>query len=319
MRSERARTLPRLLVGAIAALGLAGLTLGVATPAAADVATQIAFDQPGATATFGSDWVVPVTVTASDFGVLDGPAGTVSIFVEGVAGAYAEGMPIYRGGVAFFAQPDARPPLGAGAHLLTAVFTPAAGSGLMTSQTATPFTLTITPLALEAHAAVDEAVGDEAAPYLHLWLSGEFVDALGAPAGSWEVALGSDDARTMTLEQPAGSADPLEVSLADDVRPGRTLEVTATFLPDPAVAGGIELSGPEPVSYQAPSRSPGDLLASSVLLPWWLVIVLLLLLAGVVAALVVLLVQRRKARDAVVADAAAEGTPGATSPGPPDA
>jgi hypothetical protein len=315
MRNRVNGGLRRLLAVAIGGLAIVGLALGVASPAAA-VGTQIVFDDPSTSAAFGSDWVVPITVSAPDYGPLSGPSGTVSVFIEGIAGAFAEGMPIYAGGAAFVAQPDAQPLLAAGDYRLTAVFTPAPDSGLTTSQTSTPFVLTIAPLALEARAAVDEVVGDEGAPYLHLWLSGEYVDALGAPAGSWDVAIASDsaDPRTMTLDQPAGSVDPLEVSLADDVRPGRSIEVTATFIPDAGVAGGITLTDAEPVSYYAPSSSPGEVLTSAVLLPWWLVVVLALLLAGLVAGLVIVILKSRTPSEAAPEDEPIASVPGEDPP-----
>src|SRR5688500_4922531 len=112
MRNDTGRASRQLLAAAIGGSALAILSLGLATPASAAVGTQITFDEASANVAFGSDWIVELTVIASDYGPLVGSAGTVSIFVEGIAGAYAEGMPIFPGGASFFAQPDAQPALG---------------------------------------------------------------------------------------------------------------------------------------------------------------------------------------------------------------
>jgi hypothetical protein len=293
-----------------------GLGLAVAVPAAAhaDTPTSIAFTSQSSTVEFGGDWVIGVTVSTAPGLLLDQQSGTVEVQVEGVPGVFAS-VPVFEGGDAFVSQPVALPPLGSGEHRFTAVFRPAAGSGLVTSQTPTPYVLTVTPLAIEAHA---ELVEDtlEGTPSLELSLSGSYVDSHGTPPGSWAVSGtdGDRDSLSTTIEQDAGS-DPASISLADTVRPGRTLTITAVFTPDASIAGGVEVTQPATVEYTADPLTALETLQVGVPLPWWLVALIAIVVLGLVAALIVVLVRRR--RPAPVAEAPTEEAPGEGDALPP--
>jgi hypothetical protein len=185
------------------------------------------------------------------------------------------------------------PLLGAGTHSLTAIFRPAAGSGLGGSQTSVPFQLTVTAAALTAESATVEVGGDESSPYLELRTTGPFVDTWGTPAGTWSVSVERDGEKVLSDEvsQTAGSESEL-VALGALTRPGSTLLVTTEFVPDAAVASGLELTQPKKVTLEIPALSPVEFLTSSAQLPWWLVAVLTALVLGAVAWLLVVLVRR---------------------------
>ena len=292
----------RLAVTAAALLAVLG-SFSLAAPAQAATSTTISFTSTAVTAAFGSNWVIGLKVAFASGGftgdVLDTQDGTVDVTVDGVPGTYASGVPIYRGGQAFLSPPDSAPLLAAGAHVLHASFRPAAGSGLVSSTTAKPATLTITPLALDAKNVLINDATVVGSPVLRMSLSGAYVDALGTPAGSWAVKVQSAGANVLekTVPQPAGSTIPVDVSLAEAAKPGRTLTFSGVFTPDPAVAGGITLTNPSPATFAVPSLSFVQVLATPVVLPWWLFILLLLLVLGLIAAAIVLLIRNARAAE----------------------
>ena len=292
----------RLAVAAAALLAMLG-SISIAGPAQAATSTTITFTSTAVTAVFGSNWVIGLKVAFASGGftgdVLDTQDGTVDVTVDGVPGTYASGVPIYRGGQVFLSAPDSAPLLAAGAHVLHATFRPAAGSGLVSSTTAKPATLTITPLALAAKNVLINDATVVGSPVLRMSLSGAYVDALGTPAGSWAVTVQSAGANVLekTVPQPAGSTTPVDVSLADAAKPGRTLTFSGVFTPDPAVAGGITLTNPSPATFAVPSLSFVQVLATPVVLPWWLFILLLLLVLGLIAAAIVLLIRNARAAE----------------------
>lgn len=282
-------------IGAASLLGVVLATVLAVSPAAADEPSTIEFDSASESVEFGSNWVVTLTIDGPDYITVDTPSGTVEVLVEGIAGAFATDVPIYRGGVVYLSQPTDVALLGAGEHRLTAIFHPAAGSGLVSSQTPTPFVLTVAPLALTATATVVDDSLDPGAPYLELDTSGAFVEALGSPAGQWTIAVtdGSNQVLARTVDQSAGATEPERVSLADVIRPGRTYAIETTFEPESEAASGATLTGPEPISYTVPAASPIEFLTTAVALPWWLLALLVLAVLGSIAWLIVVIVRGR--------------------------
>jgi len=266
------------------AFGLAGMD-----PAQADSATTISFVEPTKSVSYGSDWHTVIRVTAA-YDTLDTPDGTVDVFADGSATPLVAGITIYRGGVAYLSEDASAPPLAAGDHQLTALFHPSAGSALITSQTPTPLTLTVTPLGLTARATVEAAA---AVPTVDLSLSGAWVKALSVPAGKWTVRVVDSENRQLlskTVSQSAGSTTPVAVDLRDGPRPGQTVTVTATFV-SPAVAAGGTLTQPVPLKITLPSLTPAQVLSAP--MPWWsagIAVLAVLISAGP------LVVQLRRAR-----------------------
>jgi hypothetical protein len=161
-------------------------------------------------------------------------------------------------------------------------------------------TLTVTPLALTGTTTLVNDATVVGSPLVRMSLSGAYVDALGAPPGSWKVKVESAGASVFetTVDQPAGSTAPIDVSIAEAAKPGRTLTFSGVFTPDPTVAGGITLTNSSPATFAVPSLSIGQVLATPVVLPWWLFIILLLIVLGLIAAAIVLLVRNARARAA---------------------
>jgi hypothetical protein len=286
----------RRITASVVATGalVVAMLAGGSTSAQADIPTAVTFDGSEATVEFGATWTIELAVT-SEAGLLDTPDGTIDIFVEGIAGPFASGVPIHLGGEAFVTQPSGSPLLGTGDHHFSAIFRPAAGSGLVSSQSLVDYVLTVTSLAVDAHATMVDVFGEEGTPFLELGADGSFVDALGAPPGTWAVTVvdGSEQVLAVASPQLAGATERVRISLAEVTRPGSKLSIVAEFTPDPSVAPGVTVTQPQPVAYQVEGLTPVGFLAASLSVPWWAVVTGLLVLGGAVAWLVVILVRRR--------------------------
>src|SRR4051794_29333977 len=100
------RPSPRnLIVGAL--IGMVAV-LGVSAPAMADgTGTTIAFREAETTVPFDSPWMFTISVQAEARAEGDGyrnieigpESGTVDVYVDGIAGAYATGLPLQATGV----------------------------------------------------------------------------------------------------------------------------------------------------------------------------------------------------------------------------
>ena len=114
--------------------------------------TTIVFDAAEGTTEFGDPWTVGVTVGNRQSGPLAADVGTVDLFIEGIAGTFVGDVPLLRGGDAFVTAPLGEPALPAGTYRLFAAFVPDVRSGLVASQTTTPYTLTVEAVPLAAQA-----------------------------------------------------------------------------------------------------------------------------------------------------------------------
>jgi hypothetical protein len=290
------------LVGSAAVL--TALWAAIASPAAAapegdkSGPTAIVLSAPSETSwAFGARWSLEARVVSSP-GKFNAPVdageGTVDVFVEGIAGPFIDDAPIQAGGVAYLTQPDGVPPLGAGDHRLSAVFTPAAGSGLDISQTSAPVTLTITPLALEPSIGlVDGSLGEKTAS-LRLSLGGAYVEAAGAaPAGIWHVQVATATGKTAFTKDvtQTPSVTPIEIvvpALDDD----SDYSATATFEPAAEVAPGVTVTAPAPVAFTTLAPGNLDWLTETVPLPTAAAIAVLVVTALLVLAAIIITILR---------------------------
>lgn len=291
----------------IAAFGAIALVAAPAAPAQADATPTLTFTTAAVTAPFGGDWLVEIQVSAPEgYGTVDPAWGTVDIQLEDVPGIYSAGLPIMRGGLVYFARPTDAPLLSAGEHRATAILRPAA-SGLLEAATQTPLVITVTPLGLEPRIEVLEVPGDEDSPYAVLTLEGDYVEALGTPAGAWAVTVDREGTQVLqTSEAVTAGSGAVNVSLAEVTRPGTTLTVSATFTPDAAVAAGIEASDTPSQEIVTPALTPVEWLTRAIAMPWWVLGVSLLLLAGAIVAAIVVILRYRPNRAVTEGDDAPE-------------
>jgi hypothetical protein len=287
-------TVSRRVIGLIAGAVLgaaAALTLAAPSAAFAEGSTSIVFGESSQTVDFGSDWYEMLTVT-SEGRTLDGPDGTVDVYADGATTPFVGGITLYRGGTAYLTPRITGVPLAAGTHTLTAIFRPASGTSLVSSQTATPLSIIVTPLRLTATAKLDP---DAVRPTVRLALSGPYVAALTTPTGRWTVVAADAAGRSVfraTVSQPAGDGTPIGVDLGSKLSPGDSVKISATFAASADAASGATLTQPDPLTLRLPELTVGQVLGRSV--PWWT----LGLAGGVILAaaawLVVALVRLRK-------------------------
>jgi hypothetical protein len=271
------------------------------SPQAAIAATStVSFAAAETTAAFGSNWVIEVRVAGSDgtFGVpVTAASGTVDIVVTGIAGTYAS-LPLQNGGKAYFVQPLSKPLLPAGAHTLTAIFNPSAGSTLSPA-TSAPATLTITPLAVDTTvtAVADPRISAE--PTITAQLAGEYRDALGTlPAGVWSFTVKAADTDTPLFEtrrvQDPLATKPVTVVVDARLRSSTNYTVSWTFEPVAELAGGLTITTTGTTDFRTPDGTIVTALATPVEWPLWAWILFGVLLLGLAAVVTVLLIQRRK-------------------------
>lgn len=296
----------------LAMFGAIALVASPAESARADIAPDLTFDTTELTTPFGGDWLVEVHVTLPEgYGAVEPTWGTVDIQLDDVAGIYAAGLPIMRGGIVYFARPAAAPLLAAGEHHATAILRPS-NTVLLETQTAVPLVITVTPLGLSPELDVLEVPGDEQSPYAVLTLSGEFVDTLGTPAGVWTVAVDRDGTDMLQTSVPVqAGAGPATLPLAEFVKPGTTLTVEAVFTPDAIVASGVVSTETSAQQIVTPALTPIEWLTRSIAVPWWMLAVSGALLIGAIVAAVIVVVRarRRPAEPAQNDGAAAEPEP----------
>lgn len=263
----------RRISGRIAATAILGgaLTLLPLTAAnAAGVGSVVTVTTPDAAVPFDSDWSATVRVVAATSSESAGGApaepsdGVIDVYLAGVPGIFADDVPIQPGGVAFITQPDAGPVLPAGSYEMTAVFVPTAGSNLEASQGVGQSLLQITPIAVVADYSLDETDGIRS---LDLSLSGDYVDETGqAPTGIWTVDIGTAGGDAVFSTEVAQSADPapLTVPVDAELDPGKTYEVNVSFTADAALVGGLQVTAPQPSTFETPEAGPLDALAAPV-------------------------------------------------------
>lgn len=303
----------RTALATVGAAVIALLAIGTASPAAAaGQLTTTTFLTPASQEVgFGAPWFIKIQVRQVEYyGPLDSADGTVDVFAEGISEPVGDDLPITRDGIAYFAQPADQPLLAAGTYVFSATFTPASGTDNVTSRTTKPTTLVITPLAATSSFEVIDDPARYAQPTVEARLAGDYVDATGrAPAGSWAIAV-TDDAGTEvfadTVAQAADASAPTVVPLSSGIKPGRDYSVSATFSPDPSIAGGLEVAPTEPKKLTTAPTGVLDGAVAPVSLPWWLIFTLLAIVALLAATVIVLLaVGSRRARPAAPAPAPA--------------
>jgi hypothetical protein len=272
--------------------GSLAFTLASAPAAFADDATSITFSKTAQSVAFGSDWWAGITVT-SQYRTLDSPDGTVDVYADGATTPFVGGLSLFRGGMAYLTPAVSRPPLAAGTHTLTAIYRPSGGSGLISSQTAVPLTITVTPLELTASAALDRSA---ASPTVDLSLSGAYVDALSTPSGNWTVDVTDAAGRSVfstRVVQPKGQRGPLSVDLGNRISAGDAVTITTVFS-SPDAKAGAKLTQAAPVKLVIPGLTPVQFL--SIPMPWWYLAISVLLAVCAAALLIVQIVRSRRRR-----------------------
>ncbi|HEY8590154.1 MAG TPA: hypothetical protein VIL55_11445 [Naasia sp.] len=302
MAERRVRTL-------CAAAVVAGAGLALLTPspvAAVELAeTSVALDSTDLGAIdFGGDWLVQASVTVDRTGApVDPVSGVIDVYVSGVAGVFLEDVPIQAGGVAYISDPDDQPPLSAGTYAISAVFQPAAGSGLQTSQTDASATLAVGALTVEPRARVSQPATASDPAAVELRLGGTWVEKTGTqPPGSWTIAVqdaAGEEAYATTITHPdtVDAEEAISVPVDAELSPGGEYTVLVAFLPDPSVAGGVTVSTVPEALLEVPSPGSFDWAFAPVPLPTpafvTLLALVLVLLAAAVATPLVLLRRRR--------------------------
>jgi hypothetical protein len=282
----------RLLAGVVAGLLALGVALTPVTIAAAEVQTSIAFDAPTLEVGFAERWTTRLTVTAPDaYITLDEQHGTVDLYVDGATEPYLSGLHVFRGGAVYASASATAKPLDAGTHTLTAIFRPAADSGLVSGQTASPLQLVVAPTLVDATASIDS---DDGGRTLHLAVAAAEFPQSGV-LGTWHIAVSEADEELAT-ETIVVSTDVLEAEydLAGFAEPGRTLTIVATFEPVERYVGGFEVSQPESVQLEIEPLSFGESLAAPIVLPWWALIALVVAVLGLAVTLIVLVLRSRR-------------------------
>jgi hypothetical protein len=278
------------------AVGIAlGLVL-VPSTAFAAVATHVDFETTGPLeVAFGEDWVVVLSV-AVDYP--DGPTfrltpqdGTVDVYLSGIGGAYAHGLPIQPDGTVYLSQPTAQPLLAAGSYEVSAIYNPAPGSFYGSSQTTTPLTITVSALEITPTVEVISDLAVSKKPVITARLNGQYVDTVGgAPAGTWRFLVTSADGEPVfdtEVAQEHGSTDPIRVEIAGALDKGGQYSVASTFSPVAELAGGVTVAAIANTVFATPSGSFGEALVAAVPMPLWLLIVLILLLVGLITAAII--------------------------------
>jgi hypothetical protein len=299
--------LRKFAIGFGAVLAVLGSVLATPAAAFAEEATTIEFVDAGPTMTdFASPWTLELVVTAPPasgehgYNETNPESGTVDVYVDGIAGVYASGLPIQADGVAYFAQPATQPLLAAGTHTIRAIFNPLAGSRLLSSQTTVPATLTINSLTVEASvtARMDASVAE--APIVTGSLSGGFVDAYGGPpAGIWTFTTRDDEGEIVfatAVAQEGLSNDPVQIIVPTKLARDAEFTVESVYTPDPSLAAGLAVTQAPTARFTSAAASFAELLVTPVPAPGWAIVLagaILLLMIAATSWLAVVLVRRR--------------------------
>jgi hypothetical protein len=286
---------------AVALVVIAFLALTPAMSAsAAGVATTTTFAETAPqTVDFGANWIIPIKVAAapdSYYGDLGAGSGTVNVLIKGQPGNYATGLPLASNGIAYMSPPSAQRPLAAGTYELTAVFVPSGGTYLNSSQTATPATLTITPLDLAATFTTSSTTSADAATVGIAATVTPKGTTQGTPPGQW-VATAKDPAgKTVASNKTtiaANQKSPVALTLNPTVKRGETYSISAVFTPGSDVAGGYTITNGQDQKLTIASETFGEKMSDPLAVPIWGLALMGVGLAALVAALIVLLVRRR--------------------------
>jgi hypothetical protein len=302
--------LHRIGVVIAALLGAATLVLAPAVAASADDSSTTTFPAAASqTVSYGTNWVMPITVAGSQsYDYVTPTSGTVNILIKGQPGNYATALPLTAGGVAYFSPPASQPALGAGSYEVTAVYVPSGTAYLTSSQTLTPAILTVTAIKLSTGFSVEKTtVANRPGAEVVTSITPP-ADSQSIPAGSWTItATDSSGAVAFhsTVARAANSTAQLTVPLGGKVRPGHKYTVSAKFAPNSAVAGGYVVSNAAVQTVEVEAESFAEVMGTPFGAPTWALIAIGLGLALLIAAGIVLLVRRNTAGKT----AASESTP----------
>jgi hypothetical protein len=282
-----------LTVGLVLILGMLGAVFAPAAAYADGASTTTKFVKTDPVAVdFGTDWLIAIKVATNDYPVvLDETSGSVDVFLSGISNAYAPNLPLQPGGLAYFAQPSDKPPLGAGEYTVSAVFKPTAGSGLKTSQTSTPVKITVASIAVNPSVKVADDPAVASVPTITASFSGAYVDKVGgAPPGVWSFVVANSSGSVVfdsKIAQVGGDAKPLVIGIDSGIKRGTDYTVTSTFTPAENVAGGLALGSVPTATFHSADGSFGDQLAAPVALPIWLFLIILVFVLALIVATVI--------------------------------
>jgi hypothetical protein len=275
------------------------LALGPALSASADDSTTTTFSAASTqTVSYGTNWVMPVTVSGStEYDFVTSTSGTVNILIKGIPGNYVTGLPLTPGGEAFFSPPSSKPPLPAGTYAVTAVYVPSGTAFLAASQTLTPATLTVTALNMTSSFTVNKTSVNNK-PGLQVVVTVRPPnDHAAIPSGAWSVTA-KDSTGAIAFQQTvplaANPANPVTVTLRQKVKPGHQYTVSADFVPAATVAGGYQVKNGDPQKVTVEAQSLGEILSTPFAAPLWLLIAIGVGLALLVAAAIVFLVTTKR-------------------------
>jgi hypothetical protein len=204
----------------------------------------------------------------------------------------------------YFAQPAGRPSLSVGKHTVVANFRASAGSNLVSSQSRSNLTITVTGFTITATSGIVDDPASVNTPTLTLGLDApEFVKSFGGtPAGEWSVSVKSDAGAVVfekTLAQPTTTEDPISVPIAPRLKAGHNFTVTTVFTPDASIAGGVTVKAAAPIDYTTPAASPFESLVNPIDFPLWAQLTFGALLVALIAAVIVLAVRLRTVQSGV--------------------
>jgi hypothetical protein len=215
----------------------------------------------------------------------------------------------------YVSQPLSKPLLPAGEYQASAIFNPAPGSYLETSQTTSTLVLRIAALDLTPSVVVESDARVSNHPVITASQSGSYVDANGGAApGTWHFDVrkqGSEESVfAVDLAQEAGESEPLRVEIDKKLEKGATYGVESTFTPVSEIAGGLTVATIAPASFDVPAGTFGEALAAPVALPVWAYIAILIVLLGVATTTVIFAVRLRTSTPAPVGAPTPQRLPG---------
>jgi len=275
----------------------------VALPAsAAGVDTGLTFETAGPIeVSFGEEWLIVLNAEVRYEGGPNLPLGpgdgTVDVYFSGIGGAFATSLAIQADGRVYVSQSSTAPLLGAGSYEVSAIYNPVPGGFYASSQTGSPFSLTVTPLevAPRVQVGIDSAVSER--PIITANVSGSYLDSTGgAPAGTWKFDVTGPSGDVVFESERAqlqGGTDSVRVEIIAKLDKGERYTVNSTFVPVAELAGGLTVSAISPIDFNTPAGGLGDTIGAAVPTPLWLALLLLALVLALATAAIVLGVKLR--------------------------
>ncbi len=275
----------------------------VALPAsAAGVDTGLTFETAGPIeVSFGEEWLIVLNAEVRYEGGPNLPLGpgdgTVDVYLSGIGGAFATSLAIQADGRVYVSQSSTAPLLAAGSYEVSAIYNPVPGGFYASSQTGSPFSLTVTPLEVvpSVQVGIDSAVSER--PIITANVSGSYLDSTGgAPAGTWKFDVTGPSGDVVFESERAqlqGGTDSVRVEITAKLDKGERYTVNSTFVPVAELAGGLTVSAISPIDFNTPAGGLGDTIGAAVPTPLWLALLLLALVLALATAAIVLGVKLR--------------------------